>query len=233
MNCRLWAVFLLGAALMLSGCQQFAVPGLLDKTLFPATTPSVTRAPNPIMILMSPADAALETTGSGKAGAFTWHTTVSIGSIVEAAALISFATEFAGGVTVQRAQVAAPAPLTVPPTLSVSLANIHYEYRDDVLYAILIPLPVVGGVVEKRDMTSRLTADVRIIDEHGTVLWKRSYDSGHERWKPDYSFRGYSIDQKAKGVQRMAHQQAIQLLTQAARDVRDWFELEKRRERIL
>lgn len=82
-------------------------------------------------------------------------------------------------------------------------------------------------------MTSRLTADVRIIDEHGAVLWMRTYDSGQERLKPEYSYRSYSIDQKAKGVQRMAHQQAMQLLTQAARDVRDWCELEKRRERIL
>jgi len=71
-----------------------------------------------------------------------------------------------------------------------------------------------------------------LLDRSGEVRWSRSYDSGRELWKRPGPFSG-KYEDPARGVQRIAHEQALRLLRQAARDLHRWLDAERRPELIL
>jgi hypothetical protein len=216
--------------MLLSGCSALYV-GALDKAMFPVIAPGCPRAPEAVAISLEPSDAALETTGPSM-GAGRPRVRLPIGAIVEAAALAAFDSEFAGGVQLRRGDTPPSAQSAAAVgSLRVSATNIRFDYRNDFVYFI----PLGPLTMQRWDLTLRLSVDMRALDERGVVLWSRSYDTGHELWKPPpWTWTsGRRIEDDGHRVQRFAHEQAARLMQQAARDVRQWNDHEQRRERIL
>lgn len=185
-------------------------------------------------ISLAPPDTSLETTGPSMGDPAGTRVRLPIGAIVEAAALAAFDSEFAGGVQLRQGDTGAPvqSPAAVT-SLWVTARNIRFDYRNDFVYFI----PLGPLTMERWDLTLRLSVDMRVLDERGVVLWSRSYDTGHELWKPPpwtwTSERMLRIEDDGHRVQRFAHEQAARLMQQAARDVRQWSDHEQRRERVL
>lgn len=220
-------------AMLLSGCSALYV-GALDKAMFPAIAQVAARAPEAITISLASSDATLESTGPSLSDPARTRVRLPIGAIVEAAALAAFDSEFAGGVHLRQADAGASAQAAaVVTSLWVSATNIHFDYRNDFVYFI----PLGPLMMERWDLTLRLSVDMRVLDERGVLLWSRSYDTGRELWKPPpwtwTPERMFRAEDDGHRVQRFAHEQAARLMQQAARDVRQWNDQEQRRERIL
>lgn len=143
-----------------------------------------------------------------------------LGRIVDAAARASFEREF---------DLVVPLQPQIPQTLRVGVGALRFEVRDDALSAGRSPL------LPPAQLTARMTLEVRVLDANGTERWTRDYDSGREPWTPSPPPTGRFSDGEAwgPGLQRMAHEQALRLTSQAARDVRAWLQSERVRERTL
>jgi hypothetical protein len=143
-----------------------------------------------------------------------------LGRIVDGAARASFEREF---------DVVFPLRPQIPATLRIEIGALRFDVRDDVLSEGRSPLLPPG------ELTGRMTLEVRVLDANGVERWTGDYDAGRERWTPSPPPTGRMADAEGwgPGLQRLAHEQAVRLTSQAARDIRVWLQSERYRERTL
>jgi hypothetical protein len=143
-----------------------------------------------------------------------------LGRIVDGAARASFEREFDYVFHLQP---------QVPATLRIEIGRLRFDVRDDIQSEERSQLLPPG------ELTGRLTLEVRVVDTNGMERWTGDYDSGRERWTPSPPPTGRMVDSEGwgPGLQRLAHEQAARLTSQAARDIRAWLQSERSRERTL
>jgi hypothetical protein len=232
------ALFVMAAAASVSLAACGTYEAALDPALFHAPAEEeaeASRAPGAVLIRLPADSSGLVVTGGGlhgSTGASTVRTPV--GEITAAAAQLAFEREFAGGVRVARQGAGAEGSVdvAVPWQVTVEPGALHFDFRDDLVYWIPIPLSPVTWI-EERDVTVRMAIEVRVVDDVGTVRWSRSYDAGRELWKPPRGLFYAPLEPPEEGVRRLAHEQAYRLMRRAAHDVRLFVEADRRRERVL
>lgn len=146
-----------------------------------------------------------------------------LGRIVDGAASAAFEREFETGV---------PGQPPSRPLLRVEIDAPRFEIRDDV------PAEGRSPFLPRYDLCGRMTFELRVVDANGIERWSRDYDAGWQVWVPPPpavagSPRPSDPGAWGEGLQKMAHEQASRLTSQAARDVRGWVQSERIRERSL
>jgi len=143
-----------------------------------------------------------------------------LGRIVDGAARASFEREF---------DLVVPSQPQLQPALRIEFGALRFEVRDDVLREGRSPL------LPRAELTGRMTFEVRVFDANGIERWTSDYDSGREPWTrgPPPTSRPSDSEAWGPGLQRLAHEQAVRLTSQAARDIRAWLQSERVRERTL
>jgi hypothetical protein len=228
---RIARAFVVGALLALAGCTSVPDKADFDPALFPRQPAEVTFEGR-IAVLADPAAMAMTVTGervSGGSQAAGLYAPVQmpIGRIVHEAALAAFADAFPGGASaVERAGAD-------PGTPTVALRVTRYDYRDRLQYVVVLPIPFVGGVVEKWQLDLQLTIELRLLGIDGAVLWSNVYDSGLRIWEPQKRPLFQAAEKHFEGLVRLTHETAFTLMRAAARDVGEWLRNERMRERTL
>lgn len=223
--------FAAGALLALAGCTSIPDKANFDPALFPRQ-PVETTFEDRVAVLADPASVEMTVTGervSGGSGAAGLYAPVQmpIGRIVHEAALATFAAAFpCGAPTVDR-------PGAEPGAPTVALRVAHYDYRDRLQYFVVVPIPYVGGVVEKWQVDLQLAIELRLLDVKGAVLWSNVYDSGLRIWEPQKRSFFQAPEKRFEGLVRLTHETAFSLMRNAAHDVGEWLRNERLRERAL
>jgi hypothetical protein len=221
------------AVLLVSGCATFVDVGKPDTALFARTPGSTDPGPSPHVAVID--NAALTefkyewTKGSPRL-------LIPIGQIVEAAAVAALTDEF--GLPVAQYPSAEAATLEKGPVALVAMVTLQpvkFEVHDE-SFPLWIPLfPVVLPVATRQDV--RLVVEWQVLDAKGSLLWTRRYDSGDVKMTPMPESRGRSAhsgaEKEPRFYVRLAHQAAYTLMREAARDMRNWVEAERLRERVL
>ncbi len=146
-----------------------------------------------------------------------------LGRIVDGAARAAFEREFD--------EVVPPQPSSAVP-LRVEIGAIRFDVRDD------FQSPGGSPLLPHYDVAGRMMFEVSVIDANGTERWTGDYDAGWQAWiEPPpanpASPRPFDPGAWGAGLQKMAHEQAARLTSQAARDIRAWVRAERVRERSL
>jgi hypothetical protein len=141
-----------------------------------------------------------------------------IGAIVEAAAQLALREQFE----------AVPSAETTEPGLRLFVSQVTPEITSRLIYVI----PVPGGVIDRVDLSSRLTFNLAVLAPDGSARWTRHYDTGLElvQIKREHLLSTESLQ---TAMQRSLHEQAARLMRLAAADLRTWLAQERTRERVL
>lgn len=222
---RLARAVLAAAVFALAGCATEPQKGRFNPALFPSQAAEAA-FDGQMALLADPASQALEVLGERLADAGPVH--MPIGRIVNEASLKAFAEAFKGGArSIDRI---GGEPGTPTPIVTVRVVN--YVYRDRLQYFIFFPYPTL--YVDKWQLDVQLVVEVRLLAEHGAMLWSGTFDSGVEIWKPLVdSPIPIPIESHTEGLLRQTHETAYRLMQRAARDVGEWLRNERQRERRL
>jgi hypothetical protein len=206
---------LLALALGLGGCSVLE-PRPLDVALFPTpgSLPANREAARVLLSLSEPAQSDTSPSVAFRAA----RVQLPIGRIVEAAAQLALREQF-------ESVTSGP---TAEPGLRMVLSNVAPETTSHLIYEI----PVPGGVIDRVDVSSRLSFSLTVLAPDGRPRWSRDHDSGRERvllmrehlWAPE---------PLQSGMQRALREQAARLMRLAAADLRAWGVQERMRERVL
>lgn len=206
---------LLALTLVVGGCSILETRPL-DAALFPAagSLPASREAVRVIATLSQPGQSYTSPTVAFRAA----QVQLPIGQIVEAAAQLALREQF---------ESVAPAP-TPEPGLHIVVSHVAPETTSHLVYVI----PVPGGLIDRVDVTSRLSFSLTVLAPDGSPRWSRDYDSGRERvrLKREHLF---VVEPLQSGMQRALHEQAARLMRLAAADLRAWWVQERTRERVL
>jgi hypothetical protein len=202
-------------AFALAGCSIIDIRPL-DPALFPAAG-KLPDAREPVQVVMSLSEPAQSYTSPS----ITFRAArvqLPIARIVEAAAERALREQFES--------------VTLVPTQSQGLQIVLSQIAPEVTSQLIYVLPVPGGVIDRVDVSSRMTFTLAALAPDGRTRFSRSYDSGMERVQPR---REHLLSQEplATALQRSLHEQAVRLARLAATDLRDWLAQERLRERVL
>ncbi len=223
----LTAVLGLPAALFAGGCTT-VYEGKLDATLFPrAESP---RAPNPsARVALIAKEASPDFIYQYRLGARTVKLVIPIDEILAAATLAALADEF-GQAAERYPSLDAVSAAARPASrlLLVAPERTKFELHDEYMF---IALPYVAGWFPSRQ-DLRLIVDWRVWDPAGDLLLSKSYDSGTiELSEEPMRYKDTGLTEER--FVRLSHKAAYKLMRRAARDLRDWLQVERLRERAL
>jgi hypothetical protein len=205
---------------LLAAC-AISVHKPLAPTLFPAQTGMAVK--DPATVTLTLANRELNTTSPLRN--FAGQVELPLGHIVEAAGHLALAQEFAA--------VAAGTTAVDARAVGLQVADVKLEVSDELIYLVPVPLPLLNAVVVQRvDVTVRLTLRARVLGPDGAARWSQDYDSGRELWVPKQVLRMDS-EPIYDGVQRLAHELSVREMRHVAQDLRAWLERERLRERVL
>jgi hypothetical protein len=193
----------------------------LAPTLFPAQTGTLAKDPATVSLTL----ANRELNSSSPLRNFAGQVELPLGHIVEAAGRLALAQEFTA--------VATGATAADARAVALQVADVKLEVADELIYLVPVPVPVLNAVVVQRvDVTLRLTLRAKVLGPDGVVRWSQEYDSGRELWVPKQVLRMDS-EPVYDGVQRLAHELSVREMRHVAQDLRAWLEQERQRERVL
>lgn len=141
-----------------------------------------------------------------------------IGRIVEAAARLALGEQFE--------HIGADTPGSG--ALAVRVSDVVPEVDS----ALIFVLPVPGGLIDRVDVTTRLSFKLAVLAPDGSARWSRDYDSGRELVQAQ-RVNVLMVEPLHDAIQRSLHEQAAGLMRRAAADLRGWLVQERRRERVL
>lgn len=214
----LGAAWVVGLAVLLSGCASVVEMPLRPELLAAAGPAPPTVDPARLRLVLADPGQRYRNAPIRARDA---QIDLPIGAVVDAAAGIALREQFA-------AVVAAASPDGAVWRLEIT--DIAADVQSDLVY--VVPVIVFGLWADRVDIRSRLGVRMALRDPDGRVRWERPYDTAYELVEPKRR-NMLEFEPVREALQRVLHEQSARLMRDAARDLRTWFDAERRRDRAL